>query len=136
MLNKLILIENDKSYQFSNEKSLVEHLMGSNYYNQSENEKLEQMQLNALAKCLGTNLEILKVDKENEKKERIDVKNKFVIYDEKTYILSLLLTQRATLLESTDSNIFTGGLDKTEIQDNYIIVNTFAEKLLDKYINN
>lgn len=136
MLNKLILIENDKSYQFSNEKSLVEHLMGNNYYNQSENEKLEQMQLNALAKCLGTNLEILKVDKENEKKERIDVKNKFVIYDEKTYVLSLLLTQRAMLLESTDSNIFTGGLDKTEIKDNYIIVNTFAEKLLDQYINN
>lgn len=136
MLNKLILIENDKSYQFSNEKSLVEHLMGNNYYNQSENEKLEQMQLNALAKCLGTNLEILKVDKENEKKERIDVKNKFVIYDEKTYVLSLLLTQRAMLLESTDSNIFTGGLDKTEIKDNYIIVDTFAEKLLDQYINN
>lgn len=136
MLNKIILIENDKSYQFSNEKSLVEHLMGNNYYNQSENEKLEQMQLNALAKCLGTNLEILKVDKENEKKERIDVKNKFVIYDEKTYVLSLLLTQRAMLLESTDSNIFTGGLDKTEIKDNYIIVNTFAEKLLDQYINN
>lgn len=136
MLNKLILIENNKNYQFSNEKALVKYLMGNNYYNQSENERLEQMQLNALAKCLGTNLEILKLDKANKKKERIDVKNKFIIYDEITYILSLLLTQRAMLLESTNSNIFTGNLDKTKVKENYIIVNTFAEKLLDQYINN
>ena len=64
------------------------------------------------------------------------VDGKFVIYDEVTYILSLLLINNVTLLESTDSNIFTKYLDKSGITDNYIIVNKFAEELLKSYMKN
>lgn len=135
MLNKLILIENGQSRQFSKEEDLIKYFLGSGYYNQSEGEKFQQMELNALAKCIGTDMKVVKINRAEAQKEKIDLKNKFIVYDEKTYILSLLLTQRAMLLESIDSNIFTGNLDKTGITDNYIIVNTFAEKLLDKYIN-
>lgn len=135
MLKKLILIENGQNRQFSQEKDLVEYLMGDGYYNQTETEKLKQMELNAVVKCIDTSLKVIKINKEEVRKEKIDVKNKFIIFDEKTYILSLLLTQRLMLLESTSSNIFTENLDKTAITDNYIIVNTFAEQLLDKYIN-
>lgn len=135
MLNKLILIENGKSHQFSKEKDLVKYLMGNNYYEQTESERLEQMKLNALAKTLDTNLEILNIEKNDNEDKKIDIKNKFVIYDEKTYILSLLLAQRAILLESIDSNIFIEKLDKSKITENYIIVNTFAEELLNDYVN-
>lgn len=135
MLNKLILIENGQSRQFSKEEDLIKYFLGSGYYNQSKEEKLQQMELNALAKCIGTDMKVVKIDRAEAQKQKIDLKNKFIVYDEKTYILSLLLTQRAMLLESIDSNIFTENLDKTGITDNYIIVNTFAEKLLDKYIN-
>lgn len=135
MLNKLILIENGQSRQFSKEEDLIKYFLGSGYYNQSEEKKMQQMELNALAKCIGTDMKVVKIDRAEAQKEKIDLKNKFIVYDEKTYILSLLLTQRAMLLESIDSNIFTGNLDKAGITDNYIIVNTFAEKLLDKYIN-
>lgn len=135
MLNKLILIENGQSCQFSKEEDLIKYFLGSGYYNQSEGEKFQQMELNALAKCIGTDMKVVKINRAEAQKEKIDLKNKFIIYDEKTYILSLLLTERAMLLESIDSNIFTENLDKTGIRDNYIIVNTFAEKLLDKYIN-
>lgn len=135
MLKKLILIENGQNRQFSQEKDLVEYLMGNGYYNQTEAQKLQQMELNAVVKCIGTSLKVVKINKEKFKREKLDVKDKFIIFDEKTYILSLLLTQRLMLLESTSSNIFTENLDKTAITDNYIIVNTFAEELLDKYIN-
>ena len=135
MLKKLILIENGQSRQFSQEKDVVEYLMGDGYYNQTETEKLKQMELNAVVKCIGTSLKVIKISKEDVRRDKIDVKNKFIIFDETTYILSLLLTQRLMLLESTSSNIFTENLDKTAITDNYIIVNTFAEQLLDKYIN-
>lgn len=135
MLKKLILIENGQNRQFSQEKDLVEYLMGNGYYNQTEAQKLQQMELNAVVKCIGTSLKVVKINKEKFKREKLDVKDKFIIFDEKTYILSLLLTQRLMLLESTSSNIFTEDLDKTAITDNYIIVNTFAEELLDKYIN-
>ena len=135
MLNKLILIENFKNYQFSKQEELIEYLMGDNYYSQTEEEKKELMKLNGLAKCLKTDLEVIELKEIKNKQQKIDVKNKFIIYDEMTYVLSLLITNRVMLLEQTSSNIFTSNLDKTNITDNYIIVNTFAEKLLDKYIN-
>lgn len=134
MLKKLIVIENQKNYQFSDEAEIVKFLLGSNYYMQSKQEQLEQMEINALIKCKGINLQIMKIKGEDNKK-KINVKNRFIIYDEKTYILSLLLTNKIMLLESIDSNVFTGQLDKTNIKENYIIVNKFAEELLDKHIN-
>lgn len=134
MLKELIVIENQKKYQFSDKVEIVKFLLGSNYYMQSKQKKLEQMEINALIKCKGTNLQITKI-KGEENKEKINVKNKFIIYDEKTYILSLLLTNKIMLLESINSDVFTDQLDKTNIKENYIIVNKFAEELLDKYIN-
>lgn len=134
MLKKLIVIENEKKYQFSKETELLQFLLGPNYYMQSKKEQIEQMEINALIKCKGTNLQIMKINEENDKK-MIDIKNKFIIYDEKTYIFSLLLTNKIILLESIDSNIFTSQIDKTNIKENYIIVNKFAEELLNKYIN-
>ena len=127
MLKNLIFIENEKSYQFDNLEKLMQFLMGGGYGNLTAEEKLNLMKLNALAKCVNTGLEVIEFS------EGIDLNNKFVVHDEKTYILSLLLTQRATLLEKTTSNIFTSKLDKTNISENYIIVNTFAEQILREY---
>lgn len=86
MLNKLILIEGENYKQFSNEKELVEYMLGDNYYSLSEKEKHILISKNAIFKCYGKGIEIVKYQ---EKKE--DLKNKFIIYDEKTYILSLLV---------------------------------------------
>lgn len=132
MLNNLILIEDGKYKQFSTQEELVEYLLGDTYYSLSEKGKINIMKLNAVAKCYGTDIKVLDLTKKEEKK---DIKNKFVIYDEITYVLSLLLTKRATLLEKTDINYFTKNMDKTNIKENYIIVNTFAESLLESYIN-
>ena len=57
-----------------------------------------------------------------------------MIYDEITYILSLVILNRFILLEKKDSDIFTKNLDKSSMSDNYIILNTFAKKLLKEYI--
>ena len=126
MLNNLILIENGKYKQFSSEIELVEYLFGDQYYSLSQKEKQDLMELNALSRIHGTNLKISKSKPEKEE----NIANKFVIYNEKTFVLSLLRTNQVTLLEKRDSNIYTKNMDKADIQDNYIIVNTFAEKLL------
>lgn len=131
MLNKLILIEGENYKQFSNEKELVEYMLGDNYYSLSEKEKQILISKNAIFNCYGKGIEIVKYQEKIE-----DLKNKFIIYDEKTYILSLLLTDQIKLLESKDANIYTKEMDKTNFEGNYIILNNFAEELLKKYLKN
>lgn len=132
MLDNLVLIENGKYYQFSTEDELIKKLLGNNYYSLSKKEKNELMKLNATINCFRTNLEILTIPS---KEERTYIKNKFIIYDEKSYILSLLLTNKITLLEKKESNIYTNNLNKANFNDNYVIVNNFAEELLKFYMS-
>lgn len=133
MLKELILIENNKSYQFSNEKELIEHLLGNNYYNSTEQEKREQMKINGLLHCANSDIQVIDIEKA--KNNKLDREKEFIIYNEMTYVLSLLLTNRYTLLERVDANIYTKGMNKTNIKDNYIIVNTFAKKILGQIIS-
>ena len=92
------------------------------------------MSINAFFKVVGTKMKVDTLSKTKEELKNMNFENTFVVYDEKTYILSLLIADRAMLLESTTSNIYTDGLDKSEIKENYIIVNKFAQELLINYI--
>ena len=127
MLKNLIVIENDDKYQYDNLEELVKGIIDEDYYNLTEQQKLEKRELKAFANCLMTNVEVV-----NEIPS--DLGNKFVNIDEITYIYSLLRLNKVVLLESTNSNILTNYLDKSNITDNYIIVNHFAEELLKRYI--
>ena len=60
--------------------------------------------------------------------------NAMILYDEYTYILSMLQLQKFYLLEAKEANIFGKYIDKNAIKDNYIIVNTFANEILKTYL--
>ena len=60
--------------------------------------------------------------------------NNISCFDEICYVYWLLLNTNIFLLEKKDSNIFTGGLSKSGIYDDYIIVNKYAKSLYDDYI--
>lgn len=130
MLKDLILIEGKKKNEFSYEKELIKHLLGDNYYNSTNYEKKEQIKLNGKLNCVNSGMEVIDLKDTNLE----NLENKFIIYDETTYLLSLLLTNRATLLEEKEANIFTRNIDKSKINGNYIIVNTFAKELLKNYV--
>lgn len=132
MLKKIILIENDKEYQCDTMQEVVKKLIDENYYNFTQEEKINKMKMLALANCLNNKKEIIE---EYELDTNFSIEGKFIIKDEMTYVLSLLLTNNIILLERIDSNVFTKDLDKSNFNDNYIIVNKFAEMLLQKYIN-
>ena len=127
MLKNLILIENDDKYQYDNLEELVKGIIDEDYYNMTEQQKLEKRELKAFANCLMTDVEVV-----NEVPSSLE--NKFINIDEITYIYSLLRLNKVVLLESTSSNMLTSYLDKSTITDNYIIVNHFAEELLKRYI--
>jgi len=127
MLKNLIVIENDDKYQYDNLEELVKGIIDKDYYNMTEQQKLEKRELKAFANCLMTDVEVVNDVPSN-------MENKFVNIDEVTYIYSLLRLNKVVLLESTNSNFLTKYLDKSNITDNYIIVNHFAEELLKSYI--
>ena len=130
MLKKIIIIENDKKIQCDSEEEVIRLLIDNNYYELTEEEKLEKREIKAMANCINNNMKIVKeidIDTDN-------IENKFIIKDEMTYILSLLMTNNIMLLERIDSNIYTGKINKSETKDNYIIVNKFAKMLLENYL--
>ena len=129
MLKKLIIIENGKEFQFDTLDELVKELIDKNFYNMTQNEKKEKMKMKALANCLNTKMNIVEGITADD-----SIDEKFIIKDEITYILSLLRTNNVLLLERKDANIFTKYLNKENFEDNYIILNTFAKEILDKYI--
>ena len=128
MLSKIIIIENDNKVQCDSEEEVIKLLIDKRYYELSEKEKLEKREMKAIANCINNSLEI--VENVNSK----DLENKFVIKDETTYVLSLLIINKIILLERIDSNIYTSSIDKSNMKDNYIIVNKFAKELLKNYL--
>ncbi len=122
MLKKLIAIENGESYQYDTLEELVKDLIDENFYEMQQNEKVEIMQKKAVANSFNSF-----EDKNWGKIDKIE--------DEMTYILYLLTTNNVVLLEHKESEIFTKDIDKTNFKDNYIIVNSFANELLNKRIN-
>ena len=79
--------------------------------------------------------EIIRMRKEISEIENRIRENIFVLYDEITHILSLAKIGKLVILEKTESNIFTKYIDKTNIQDNYVIVNKFVDEILSKYLS-
>ena len=128
MLNKVIIIEDDNKVQCDSEEEVIKLLIDKRYYELSEKEKLEKREMKAIANCINNSFEI--VENVNSK----DLENKFVIKDETTYVLSLLIINKIILLERIDSNIYTSSIDKSNMKDNYIIVNKFAKELLKNYL--
>lgn len=123
MLKKIIVIDDNNEIQLDTEKEVIELLIDEKFYDLTEEEKKKKIELKALANCLGEGANIEEI-----------VKEKYVLIDEKTYIFSLLKNNKIILLERVDSEIFTSEIDKTKIKENYILVNTFAEKLLERYV--
>lgn len=129
-MENLIVIEGKEKYQYKDIKSLIENLINKNYFNMSKEEKKKELEKKAVANTIQENLKIIELEKDI----RILDINAFVLYDEITYILSMLKFNKIILLERTDANIFGRYINKKNIEDNYIIINKFANEIMEKYL--
>lgn len=132
MLKKLIIIEGGENYQCDSMEDIVKILIDDNFYKMSQFDKRKTIKFKAIANCINTDFEI--IENQNDFYDKDKLENKFVIYDEMTYILSLLLLDKVFLLERIDSNIFIKYLDNIDATGNYVIVNNFAKDILQKYL--
>ena len=95
----------------------------------SKEEKKKELEKKAIANTIRENIKVIKLEKKEDFEE-----NAFIIYDEISYILSMLKFNKIILLERTDANIFGKYINKEKIKDNYIIINKFSNEIMKKYL--
>lgn len=131
VMEKLIVIEGKNTYRYNDIESLVKTFIHPNYYEMTKEQREEELEKKAVANTILDNISIIKWKDRNVIK---DMSNAMILYDEYTYILSMLQLQKFYLLEAKEANIFGKYIDKNAIKDNYIIVNTFANEILKTYL--
>lgn len=129
-MEKLIIIEGKDKYKYDNPKDLIKNFIDKSYFDISREEKNIILEKKAIANTMKDNIKIVKLKKFPDDYED----NAFILYNEISYILSLLKFNKIILLERTDANIFGRYINKESIEDNYIIVNKFANEILKKYL--
>ena len=131
MLDKLIIIKDDKDYQCSTFEEIVKYLINENYYNLTKQEKENIMMKKAIEKAVDKDLKIIKNNNQIK-----DLNKSFIIINEMTVILSIIKDQsKIVLLERKDSNIFNKYIKIPNNNDNYAIINTFATQALKNYLD-
>ena len=131
-MENLIVIEGKEKYKYKDIKSLIENFISENYFNMSKEERKKELEKKTVANTIQENIKIVKLEKDI---RNFDI-NAFVLYDEITYILSLLKFYKIILLERTDANIFGSYINKKNIKENYIIINKFTNEIMEKYLKN
>ena len=131
-MENLIVIEGKEKYQYNDIESLIKGFIKERYYNMSETEQKNELEKKAIANTIQDNIKIYNMEA---KAQNYD-KEAFIVYDEITYILSMLKFNKIILLEKTNANIFGKYINKENITDNYIIVNKFANEIIQKYLEN
>lgn len=131
-MENLIVIEGKEKYKYNDIESLIKGFINERYYNMSETEQKNELEKKAIANTIQDNIKIYNM---GSKVQNYD-KEAFILYDEITYILSMLKFNKIILLEKTNANIFGKYINKENITDNYIIVNKFANEIIQKYLEN
>ena len=131
-MENLIVIEGKEKYKYNDIKSLIKGFINERYYNMSETEQKNELEKKAIANTIQDNIKIYNMES---KAQNYD-EEAFIVYDEITYILSMLKFNKIILLEKTNANIFGKYINKENITDNYIIVNKFANEIIQKYLEN
>lgn len=131
-MENLIIIEGKEKYKYNDIESLIKGFINEKYYNMSETEQKNELEKRAIANTIQDNIKIYNMES---KAQNYD-KEAFIVYDEITYILSMLKFNKIILLEKTNANIFGKYINKENITDNYIIVNKFANEIIQKYLEN
>ena len=131
-MENLIVIEGKEKYQYKDIKSLIEDFISKNYFNMSKVERKNELEKKTIANTMQSDIKIAKLEKETMDFDE----NAFVLYDEISYILSMLKFNKIILLERTDANIFGRYINKENIKNNYIKINKFANDIMKRYLKN
>lgn len=124
-MDKLIVIEGKDKYTFSSIEDLVKVFIDENFYELNNDQKLQLLEMKSVVNIGLDKIEIVKDTYKD---------NSFILLDEYTYILSLALFGKILLLERVDAKVFCKYINDIDTEDNYIIVNRLADKIMKNYL--
>ena len=141
-MEPLVVVIQGQQFKLNNINDLIASIFGKGYFDLSQEERLKvryekSYAISQFHKYLpiihtdkgtyGENFEIISED--------YDFENGFIIDDDYSYILSLCKINSFMLLEIRNSNIFTGLINKKDIEGDYVVINHFAKDLLEELYN-
>lgn len=129
-MKNLILIEGKEKYQYDDLQSLVKNFINPNYYEMSNQKKEKELEKKTIANTMLEKIKTMKLEKGI---TEID-ENVFILYDEITFILSMAKFDKIVLLERIDADILGKYINKQSFEENYIIINKFANEIMQKYL--
>ena len=132
----LILIVDDEKYQYDTKEELLQDLLGdkeNNYNDMTEEEKEKRRRLKAFINLKGREKYITNYKQESSKKGMFSTDEKFLIDNDDMYVMSLLKMNEVILLEEKNAKIFSAKIDKTDIEDNYLVLNYYAKDIVNNY---
>lgn len=135
-MKDLILIVDQEKYQFDTKEELMQNLLGdkeNNYNEMTEEEKKERRYLKAYINLQGQKEYIIDFKEEVKKNPNIPINERFLIDNDDMYVMSLLRMNQVVLLENTKSDIFSKEINKEGIDDNYLILNSYANEITNNY---
>ena len=101
-MENLIVIEGKEKYKFEDLESLVKRFINNNYYNMSEDERKIELEKKSIANTMLRKIKVFELDNDLSNLDE----NAFILFDEFTYILSLLKFNIIVLLEKKSTKDF------------------------------
>ena len=139
-MKNYILISDGKTYSFDSMNELKYKLF-LDYDKKTKDEQKEYFYEKVFGFCVMNDLQIIDskvgVYKDNYKINQYEKKNmsKAIIIDNiDTYILSLCKFNIITILEEKDNRFYTKNINIDFGNNNYVIVNSFADELLSEMV--
>ena len=96
-MDKLIAIEKEEKYFFNNFEDLVKKFLCPKYYESSPSEQREKLERKTYMNALAKGCKIIDIRHSEESITNLLKENIFILYDDMTYILSLVKNNNITL---------------------------------------
>ena len=140
--NKNLIVSIYKDvYQIDSVEELIEILMGEEYIGLSEEDKFSKryelilpMSIENNKLIVDSSAGVIDRNKETNNTIKYKIEDSLFIDDDILFILSLCKLNQIHVLEKIDADIFASKIDKSKMEGNYIIINTFVDKLIEEYI--
>ena len=140
-MDNIVIVENNEKYCFNTLEEAVKQFLGEDFYNLNDEDKYKVLRLKTVRNSVfNNNVPVIDLRKGE---EISNIKNKqYIVYDEETFFLSLAKNNDIVLYENKNANIFVKNLNKEEketlekLDDDYIIINYCADKLLENKMKN